>query len=531
MLSKLAHPVLIAGEWRVDESTDLFCATNPATRSQLDDSYPVSGWKTIDAALTAATTSAAAVRSLPDSAQRIALFLEGYAERIEKNADALVAAANTETGLPASPRLAGVELPRTTGQLRQAAAVARAGSWLHPVIDTKNNIRSCFGPIGPVWTIGPNNFPFAYNGIAGGDFAAAITAGNPVLAKAHPLHPTTSRLLAEAAHAAAESAGLPRGTVQMIYHMQPEDGLRLVGDSRLAAVAFTGSRDAGMKIKSAADVAGTLFFGEMSSLNPVVFLPGALAERAGEITGELVSSVLLATGQMCTKPGLVLAIEGTGTETFVARLAAQMSQAPSGVLLSQACERSLGSSVQNMLAAGAISLCPHAEQKQPAGFAYPNTVLLAKGKQFLSDPVTFQTEAFGNATLCIVAADLDELLEVTALLQGNLTGSVYSARDGSDDEAYKQIAALLRGKVGRLLNDKMPTGVAVSPAMNHGGPYPATSQPHFTAVGLPASVHRFTQLQCYDNVRQNRLPACLQDKNPTGTMWRQIDGRWTQENL
>src|SRR6185312_11036633 len=152
----------------------------------------------------------------------------------------------------------------------------------------------------------PNNFPYAYNGVAGGDFAAAIPAGNPVIAKAHPCHPNTSRLLAEEALAAVGETGLPPATVQMIYHIAPEDGLRLVADKRLGAVGFTGSRAAGLKLKAAADAVGKPIYLELSSLNPVVILPGALAERGEKVVEEFTGSCLMANGQLCTSPGLTI---------------------------------------------------------------------------------------------------------------------------------------------------------------------------------------------------------------------------------
>ena len=163
-----------------------------------------------------------------------------------------------------------------------------------------------------------------------------------------------------------------------------------------------------------------------------------------------------------------------------------------------------------------------------SGFGVANTLMVADGAAFLRDPEAFQSEAFGNATLVVVADDVKQLRSALASLDGNLTGSVYSAADGSDDSAYAVVAAELRPRVGRLINDKMPTGVAVSPAQQHGGPYPATSQPHFTAVGIPAAILRFTQLQAYDNVRPDRLSPCLRDRNPTGRLWRMIDGNWTR---
>jgi NADP-dependent aldehyde dehydrogenase len=159
---------------------------------------------------------------------------------------------------------------------------------------------------------------------------------------------------------------------------------------------------------------------------------------------------------------------------------------------------------------------------------FANTLLRTSAEQFVAEPELWQTELFGNASLLVVAPDVRSINRVLDSLEGNLTGCIYSDTRGSDDALYDQIVPHLHPHVGRLLNDKMPTGVAVSPAMNHGGPYPATGHPGFTAVGIPASLVRFSVLECYDNVRPHRLPADLADKNPTGKTWRLIDGEWTQ---
>jgi len=158
-------------------------------------------------------------------------------------------------------------------------------------------------------------------------------------------------------------------------------------------------------------------------------------------------------------------------------------------------------------------------------------LLQVTAQQFIADPETMQTEAFGNSSLLVVAESMDEVNAVIACFEGNLTGCIYSATDGSDDAAYDQIAANLQSKVGRMLNDKMPTGVAVSAAMNHGGPFPATGHPGFTAVGIPGSLLRFAMLQCYDNIRHDRLPVSLSDENSNGELWRCVDGNWTRENI
>jgi NADP-dependent aldehyde dehydrogenase len=460
--------------------------------------------------------------------EQIAKYLTRFADRIEARKTEIVEAAHAETSLPKAPRLADVELPRTTNQLRQAAAAALEGSWALPTIDTKLNIRSMLAPLGPVLIFGPNNFPFAYNGVAGGDFASAIAAGNPVIAKAHPCHPNTSRLLAEEAIAAVREIGLPPATVQMLYNLAPDDGLRFVADPRLGAVGFTGSRVAGMKLKTAADAVGKPVYLEMSSLNPVVILPGALAERGVKIVEEFTGSCLMANGQFCTSPGLTILFASNETEKFIAGVKAKLESSTPGTLLSSGVARNLAASVKTLQSAGAELVTGGLAL---AGNKFSNTLLRVSGAQFLAAPEKLQTEAFGNASLVVVARDAAEVENILTHLEGNLTGGIYSDTNGSDEALYEKFAPLLRSRVGRLLNDKMPTGVAVSPAMNHGGPFPATGHPGFTAVGIPASLRRFAALQCYDNVRPARLPAALKNANPNGRMWRLIDGNWSQGDV
>ncbi len=522
------QPVLIAGQWRAATAAGTFRAENPTTSQSLPDEYPISAWADCEAALAAAAEAAKTLRATP--AEKIATFLNKFAERIEKRAPELVEMAHQESGLAKAPRLGEVELPRTTGQLRQAAAAAIEGSWAQPTLDTKLNIRAVLGPIGPVAVFGPNNFPFAFNSVAGGDFAAALAAGNPVIAKANTSHPGTTRLLAEEALAALKETGLPTATVQLIYRTSHADGERLVADARLGAIAYTGSRQAGLKLKAAADAAGKPMYAELSSVNPVVILPGALAERGAKLAEEFTGSCLMGSGQFCTNPGLVILLASEAAETFIAEVKRRFEAATPAPLLSASVQKSLTASVSTLQATGAKLLTGGAALPPP-GYRFANTLLRVAGADFLKSPEKFQTEAFGNASLLVVAQNLAEACAVLEHLEGNLTGCVYSDTRGSDDAAYAELEPRLRVRVGRLLNDKMPTGVAVSPAMNHGGPFPATCHPGFTAVGIPASLRRFGALHCYDNVRPNRLPAALRDKNPTGQLWRLIDGRWTQADV
>jgi alpha-ketoglutaric semialdehyde dehydrogenase len=524
-----AAQVLIDGKWRAADAEGTFHAENPAKGEALPLAFPISRWSDCDAALNAATKAAAELRTIDPA--KIAAFLEAYAANIEAAADSIVAAAAEETALPVTPRLKDVELPRTTNQLRQAAAAAREESWRRPILDLEKNIRSCFSPIGPVVVFGPNNFPFAFNGVSGGDFAAAIAAGNPVIAKAHPLHPNTTRLLAEQAFKAVEQSGLPTATVQLIYNVSNENGLKLVGDPRVGAIGFTGSRNAGLHLRVAAEEAGHPIYLEMSSINPVIFLPGALAERPEQLAQELIDSCLAGSGQFCTSPNLLLVVETpeskSQTEAFLAQVAKSFSERPPQPLLSAAGRKQLHDGVTALTKAGA-QLVTGGNIVPGEGYRYANTLLRATAAQFLASPRDLQREIFGNATLVVIVNTQEELQSILRLLEGNLTGAIYSAKSGADDDTYNTIAPLLREKVGRLLNDKMPTGVAVSPAMNHGGPYPATSHPGFTSVGIPTSITRFAKLDCYDAVRPERLPAILKDTITNPSTWRFINGTWNK---
>ncbi|MEX2559101.1 MAG: aldehyde dehydrogenase family protein, partial [Pirellulales bacterium] len=407
---------------------------------------------------------------------------------------------------------------------------AREGAGALPTIDTKLGIRSHYVPLGPVAVFGPNNFPLAFGSISGGDFAAAFAAGNPVIAKANSSHPATTRIFAEEAQAAADESGLPAGTVQLLYRTSHADGERLVADPRLGGTAYTGSRAAGLKLKAAADAAGKPIYLELSSVNPVVILPGALAERSDKIADEFTASCLMGSGQFCTNPGLVITLAGDKTDQFVQSVVQRFKAATPGPLLSKGVANSLKNAVVELIDAGARTVTG-GQPIDAAGYRYANTLLRVDAATFLADSHRLQAEAFGNASLVVVAGTVEQAGQVLDHLEGNLTGCIYSDTAGVDEPIYQQLAPRLRTRVGRLLNDKMPTGVAVSPAMNHGGPYPATGHPGFTAVGIPASLHRFAMLACYDNVREHRLPPALKNKNPTGRTWRHIDGVWTREDV
>ncbi len=519
------QPLLIDGEWRQDRAPEgTFRAVNPAIRELLPDEYPVSGPGEIETALDAAHRAIVELRCM--GPERTAQFLDAFADSIEARRVELVDIANLETALPKEPRLNSVELPRTSSQLRQAAAAARDRSWRRATIDTKANIRSIYAPLdGPVVVFGPNNFPFAFNSAAGGDFAAAIAAGNPVIAKANTSHPGTTRLLADAAFDAIKSVGLPWAMLQLLYRVRSDNGLGLVSHPKVGASAFTGSRRAGMKLKAAADVANKPIYLEMSSVNPVFVLPGALDERLEALAIDFATSCLMGAGQFCTNPGLVVLLDNEEGRRFLHSVAQSFRDTPAGVLLGEGGPGQIGDAIDLMKEAGA-EVVVGGEVATGTGYSFQNTLLRVSGDLFLEKSSALQTEAFGSVSLFVMASDEAQLVEIAKRLEGSLTGTIYSHTGGADDVLYMILEPALRPKVGRLLNDKMPTGVAVTPAMVHGGPPPSTGHPGFTAVGIPASMLRFAALQGYDNVRPHRLPEDLRDENPTGQMWRLVDGEW-----
>ena len=461
---------------------------------------------------------------LPPTA--IALFLERYAARIEARAADLAAIAHAETGLAVKPRLADVELPRTLDQLRQAAAAVREGTWRMAMIDRAKNIRAAASGLGPVVVFPPANFPFAYGAVTGGDFAAAIAAGNPVIAKAHEGHPGVSRLAAEEALAALKESGLPTATVQLLHGLDVADGLRLVADPRVGATGFTGSQVAGEKLFRAASAAGRVIWVEMGSVNPVVLLPGSLTERGEAIADELAASVTGSAGQFCTKPGVVFLVGDSTGRAFTTAVARRFAAIGPQVLLGTAgCDR-LVASIGSLEAAGARRLAGTVAASGPA--SHVPVLLEVAGHELLARPEAFLVEAFGNATLLVVCDSLEELTQAVACVHGSLGASLYAAKDGRDDSAFAAIAPLLVERAGRIIENRMPTGLGVVPSMQHGGPWPSAGPPFFSAVGFPWTILRFARRVCYDGWSPSRLPEIVRDEPPSGSPWRYIDHTWTR---
>jgi NADP-dependent aldehyde dehydrogenase len=506
-----------------------FVGVDPATGAALEPLFHAATAADVDAACARASAAFEVYGASAPSVR--AAFLRGIADELEKVREEIVARAHAESGLPL-PRLTG-ELGRTTGQLRLFADVAAEGSWVDARIDTADparkpaprpDVRSMRRPLGPVAVFGASNFPLAFS-VAGGDTASALAAGNPVVAKAHPAHPGTSELAGAAIAAAAAAAGLPAGVFSLLFDDGFEVGEALVRHPLVRAVGFTGSRGGGEALARIASERKQPIpvYAEMGSVNPVLVLPGALAERGRAIAEGLHASVTLGVGQFCTNPGFVLVPEGEGADAFAERLAELTRAAAGGVMLTPRIASVYASGVDRLRAkAELVAEGPKGEalsHGRPAVFRADGAAVLAS--HGLTD------EVFGPSTLLVRYRDRAELLRLVEGLEGQLTATVHAS--AAELPEYADAVRALEAKSGRLVFDQFPTGVEVGHAMVHGGPSPATSDGRSSSVGTRA-IERFTRPVAFQNAPAHALPPALQDANPLGIA-RMVDGVVTTKGL
>jgi alpha-ketoglutaric semialdehyde dehydrogenase len=494
-------------------------AVSPLDRAPLEPLFFLAGEADVDAAMAAAETAFAAFRETT-GAQRAAL-LERVGDEILGLGDELIVRAHQETGLPET-RLAG-ERARTVQQLRMFAQVARDGSWVDARIDTalpdrqpapRPDLRRMLIPIGPVVVFGSSNFPFAFS-VAGGDTASALATGNPVVVKAHSGHLGTSEMVAAAVNRAVAACGLPAGVFSLLQGSGKVIGLALVRHPAARAVGFTGSRAAGRALFDAAAARPDPIpvFAEMSSLNPVFLLPGALRERAAAVAEGLKGSVTLGVGQFCTKPGLVFGLRSADFDAFGRTLAGLVESAPPATMLHAGICEAYHQGLARASQVGGVGLLARSrESADPARTHGEPVVLRTDVASFRSHPELAE-EVFGPFALLISAATMAELEDVAARIEGQLTATVHGTAE--DLRTAGPLLRLLERMAGRLIVNGFPTGVEVCAAMNHGGPYPATTDVRFTSVGT-AALFRFVRPICYQNVPAPLLPEALKDENPLG---------------
>ena len=520
------HNYIAGGASAQGEQT--FTSVNPRGKTAGKVRFHNATQSEIDRAVQAASAAFQETRRYP--ASKLANFLDEAARQIEALGDDLLNTADMETGL-GIPRLTG-ERARTTGQLRAFAAFLREGSYRRAIINTATpeqpSIRQMQFPIGPVAVFAASNFPFAF-AVAGGDTASALAAGCPVIVKAHPGHPATSEIFAQAIRRAAETQGFPAGIFSMIQGNAIEVGQWLAQHDGIEAIGFTGSLRAGRAIyDSAARRPRPIpVYAEMGSVNPVVITQSALAKRAESIADGLAASVMLGSGQFCTNPGLILLEDSQASRAFMQAVTDKMSAAPAGVLLNAAIQSGLEFTVSQTKANPDINVLAGGEPMADSDFyCYHNTVMQTSAAAFRVDD-RLQAEHFGPVTLFVLCQDIADLRDTVNVLEGSLTATIHA--EASEKDEIGDLLHQLREKAGRLIWNGFPTGVAVVRSMQHGGPYPATTAPATTSVGMNA-IYRFMRPVAFQNVPDALLPDALKDANPLDIM-RIVDDKYTDAAL
>lgn len=524
----ISGKLFIDGEWR-QGSAGTYHAVNPATGERLDPPMSQAGGEQVTQAVAAAAAAAPVFRKL--SLEKRAEFLNACADEIMALGDALLERVTAETAYP-RPRVE-TERARTCNQLRLFAETVVKGDWLSARIDTamperqplpRPDVRYMNQAIGPVVVFGSSNFPLAFS-VAGGDTASAFAAGCPVLVKGHSSHPGTCELVGQAIAKAVERCGLPAGVFSLLMGSGRDVGGALVRSRAVQAVGFTGSFAGGMALArlSSERPEPIPVFAEMGSVNPVFLLPRALKTRAARIAEGFVASLTLGTGQFCTNPGIVVALDDDGTAVFISETARRIAEVGAGTLLNEHICSAYAEGIRRF--GGHEGVTRVAEGRGADGGGYrAQAALYATTAERLAENPEIQEEVFGPVSLIVKCRNADEMLRVAGMLKGQLTATLHG--DGDELADYAELVDRLSLRAGRLLVNGFPTGVEVCDAMVHGGPFPATTDSRFTSVGT-AAIARFVRPVCYQNFPEALLPVALHNRNPLNIL-RMVNGEMTR---
>lgn len=493
------------------KGSETFNSFEVATGNKLETVFYEATEDEIDAAVTIAANAFGTYKN--KSGKEKAVFLECIATEIEALGEVLIATASAETGLPIA-RITG-ERGRTTGQLRLFATMIAKGNWIHAIIDTaqpdrkplpRADIRQMQLAVGPVAVFGASNFPLAFS-VAGGDTVSALAAGCPVVFKAHPAHPATCELVGGAIVNAAIKCNMPVGVFSLLHGKSNAVGEALVKQAAIKAVGFTGSFRGGkalydIAVKRAEPIP---VYAEMSSVNPVVFLPEILKEKPSGLAESFAASIVMGAGQFCTNPGVFLLLKNESTDAFINFLKDALLAKPPVLMLTAGINNAYCNGIATQRQTkGSQGLTPFdGTNPQPH-------LLQTNVQEVMSNPHLLE-EVFGPSTVAIVADDMEALISCCKQMQGQLTATIH----GTENELAKAglLIDALQAKAGRLVINGFPTGVEVCHAMVHGGPFPATTDTRTTSVGTQA-IYRFTRPVCYQDFPEFLLPEELKNANP-----------------
>jgi len=506
-----------------------FKAFNPSELKELDECFCVATDDEIYHAMRKAIEAFSIYKHF--SGQRKAIFLEAIADEIMKLGDALIERVAVESGLTET-RIKS-ERDRTIWQLKIYSQLLLEGSWVEASIDKpiptrqpgpKPDLRKMLRPIGPIIVFSASNFPLAYS-TGGSDTASALAAGNPVIVKAHPSHPGTNLLVAEAINAAALKTGMPDGVFSTLYDDGFEVGIKLVKHPLTKAVAFTGSYSGGMALLQASRerVEPIPVFAEMGSLNPIVLLPNKLKNNFAEIAKTLVNTVTNGMGQFCTKPGLIVSIDNEALNHFIQELSLEISKVNPSTLINKNIWENFHQKRGKMLNEKSVALIYESTDSKTNLKGIP-TLACVNFKSFKENPHLHE-EVFGPFSLIVKCKDYTELESFAREIKGQLTVSIFGNEEELNEN--KNLLQILEEKAGRIIFNGPPTGVEVCSSIVHGGPFPATTNGQYTSVGQEA-IKRFVRPVAFQNTPQFILPDELKDGNPL-KIWRLMDGMFGKE--
>jgi alpha-ketoglutaric semialdehyde dehydrogenase len=492
-----------------------FQAHDAATGEPLAPTFHTADPTQMDAAL--ARAEAAAFAFADSAPSRRAELLDAIAAAVAATGEALVLRTMEETGLPRQ-RVEGERI-RTVNQLRLFAELLRQGEFASVRIDRadptrdagpKPDLRLAMLALGPVAVFGASNFPLAFS-VAGGDTASAFAAGCPVIVKGHPAHPGTAEIIARAVSEGVTAAGFDPGIFSLLHDGGFSVGEALVADARIKAVGFTGSRAGGEALLRIAATRPEPIpvYAEMSAINPVVLCPARLEEAAELIATSFVASLTLGTGQFCTNPGLVIGIDSTALDRFAAAAATALHESPAGIMLTPGIRSGFNRACDALAACEGVAVLA---AREPVDGRASARLFVTSAQTFIGDPALHH-EMFGPAALLVRCHSIEEVEQVLASVEGQLTVALHFK--AADHALVERLLPLVRRKAGRVLANGFGTGVEVSPAMVHGGPWPASSDSRTTSVGTLA-IARFLRPVCLQDFPQDLLPNVVRDANPWG---------------
>lgn len=492
-----------------------FRTFNPKLNTENDQIFTEASDIEINEALSLAKDAFGEFRAM--SGERKGTFLDAIADEILALDDKLIQIYMSESGLPEG-RAKG-ERGRTVGQLRTFADLVREGSWVEARIDTaisdrspvpKSDLRKMKIGIGPIVVFGASNFPLAYS-TAGGDTASAFAAGCPVIVKSHPMHAGTSELVASAIIKAAEKTGMPNGVFSNLNSRGIEVGTELVKHPTVKGVGFTGSIRGGRALFDLASKRNEPIpvFAEMGSINPVILMPNYLKNNTDSIAKTYAGSITLGAGQFCTNPGLILGVKSEELNSFIEALGDEITEIDPMCMLHPNISTNFNNGKIKLLEQEGATLVNHSVKQSDPNYAQ-QAIATVDGATFLQNP-NLHTEVFGPFSLVVQCENLDQLTHIIEGLEGQLTGTILT--ENSELADNPALVSAMQDRVGRLIFNSVPTGVEVCPSMLHGGPYPASTDSRYTAVGSD-SIQRWVRPVSYQDWPNELLPDELKNENP-----------------